>query len=150
MQKMINKSFKKAAPPSVSLHGVMRNRCCGIQTLSIDTGAARVASCNERRRGDRSDLGSTPRPASAGSIFCSSFHSVPAPAPTPAHPGSISNNQSSMCHFISLAADSTFPSLRNMSNGNNNGEHNNNNSINNYKWNIKEIILPPLNLSDWI
>lgn len=33
---------------------------------------------------------------------------------------------------------------------NNNGEHNNNNRINNYKWKIKEIILPSLNLSDWI
>lgn len=104
----------------------------------------------DKRSGDRSHLGSTPQPASAASISGSSSPSIPAPPPTLVHTGSISTNQSSTCHFSSPAADSTFPSLRNMSNGNSNGENNNNNNINNYKWKRKEITLLSLDLNDWI
>lgn len=89
----------------------------------------------DKRSGDRSHLSSTPRPASAASISGSSSPSIPAPPPSLVHTGSISTNQSSTCHFSSPAADSTFPSLRNISNG----ENNNNNDINNYKWKMKEI-----------
>lgn len=125
-----------SAGSSVSLQGVTRNRCCGIQTLSIDTGAVRVASFREKRSGNRSHLGSThPGPLQQASILGSSSPQHPSSTTRPRHAtGSISTNQSSTCHFISPAADSTFPSPRNISKSDNDGENNNNNNnINNYK-----------------